>query len=113
MLRRVLLVAVALTMLVAACGGSGDSGDSGSGDGSTTTVAVDIPTDLQQVAAFSCLTLVGTTGANAEPGATTAINKAAASGYSPPELLVAMRVECPETVTVLEADPTIAALFGA
>lgn len=112
MLRKVLLVAVALSMLVAACGGSGDSGDSGSGDGPTTTVAVDIPTDLQQVAAFACTSLLGATGANAGPGVTAGIEKAAASGYSPPELAVAMRVECPETMTVLEADAAIAAMFG-
>ena len=112
MLRRVMLVAVALTMLVAACGGSGDSGDTGSGDETPTTVVIEIPTDLQQVAAFSCTTLVGATGANAEPGVTKAIEKAAASGYSPPELAVAMRVQCPETMTAIEADATIAALFG-
>jgi hypothetical protein len=109
MARKLLVVVVGLMLLTAACGGS--SGDSATG--STGAIAKeDIPTDLQQVAAFTCLSLDGTTAATAVRPITKDIERVASMGYTALELRDAMRAECPEDMAPLEADAAISSLFG-
>jgi hypothetical protein len=109
MARNILVVVVGLMLLVAACGGSSGT----SATESTAAIAKeDVPTDLAQVAAFTCLSLSGTTAATALRPLTKAIERVAPLGYTALELRGAMRAECPDAMTPLEADAAISALFG-
>jgi hypothetical protein len=108
MVRKVLLVVLGLMLLIAACGGSSGT----SATESTAAIAKeDVPTDLAQVAAFTCLSLSGMTAATAGPAITKGIERVAPMGYTALELRGAMRAECPDTMTPLEADAGIAGLF--
>ena len=109
MARKVLVVAVGLMLLTAACGGSSGT----SVTESTAQIAKeDVPTDLAQVAAFACLSLSGMTAETAVRPITKAIARVAPMGYTALELRGAMRAECPDAMTPLEADAAISSLFG-
>ncbi len=108
MVRKVLLVVFGLMLLTAACGGSSGT----SATESTAAIAKeDVPTDLAQVAAFTCLSLSGMTAETAVRPITKGIERVAPMGYTALELRGALRAQCPDAITPLEADAGIASLF--
>ncbi len=116
MVRRVPLFVVGLMLLVAACGGASDTDTGGDGDTNTTAGAADetlaIPTEIQFNAAFTCSQITGQTPTAAVPILAAAIERAAALGFSPPELGIALRAECPDSMVVLLADAAVSSLLG-
>ncbi|NHZ70162.1 MAG: hypothetical protein GWP18_00800 [Proteobacteria bacterium] len=116
-MRRVLLVGFVLMLVAAACSGSSDSGTSDETAQTSDTVESvdtpkpDIPTELGLVAQFTCNQTAGATPESATRLIEAGVKKAAASGFSGTELRDAMRVECPDTMDVLEPDAGITALF--
>lgn len=117
MVRRVPIVVVGLMLLVAACGGgTSDPETTGASDPETTVDTVedapDIPTELKQMAQFTCSQITGTTPAAAVPGITGLLERAAAVGYSNADVQIALRSECSDTMVLLEADGEVNSLFG-
>lgn len=111
MVRRVLLVVIALMLLTAACGSSSGSSDTESTTETTAIVTADIPTGLRLTAQFTCSQLSGVAASASGSVISGAVTRAAAAGFSGPELRDAMRSVCFDTTAGLEGDAEINSLF--